>query len=335
MYAALDEVLQSVRTASASPNEVFHRSTLQKLSHAEEVDELLRAAGWPFEKLRMTREGSSIPSQETHDRFGNADMHAVWTLFGEGASIVLHSVESRLPQLSRLCRQISSTINGPSWVNAYISPPNAGAFARHADDHHVLVQQICGHKNWSVEGAEDWQLQLAPGDLLYLPRGRRHQAWSSQCVSVHLSIGFRDRSFKEVAMSALSSQARFAETFDQDRFRDLEGAIAEESKRQWAVSPSGLLREIEICSLNDTTVLQVTPACITVRTTSNYIHVGKGGRVTSLPRALEYALAPLLSGRPIRLASLHPVLDPEATRKIAALLVREEIATLVKEDIDG
>lgn len=337
MFTALDDILQAVHATRAEPHEAFHRTALPLLSHAEEMDELLRSADWSFEKLRMTRDGNPIPSQETHDRSGKADMRAVWTLFGDGASIVLHNVERKLPQLSRLCRQISSVINGPSWTNAYISPPNAGAFALHADDHHVLVQQICGHKNWLIDGrsvdtAENWRPQLAPGDVLYLPRGRFHQAWSSRCVSVHLSVGFRDRSFQEVAMAALSSRAMFGQAFEQDRCHAFQVAIAEEAARPWQTSLSGLLQEIELCSFDDATVLQIAPSGLSVRTTDHYIHVEKGGRVASLPRVLEHALAPFLAGNPTRLSSLYSVLDPAATRKIAALLVREGIASSIKRD---
>ncbi len=343
MYVALADVMSAVRQANALPSESFFRSSLPLLTHSEEMDELLCSSDWRFGKLRMVRAGQPIPSHETHDCNGKADMRVVWKLFGDGASIVLHSIEERLPQLSRLCRQISTVVNGPSWVNAYISPPNAGAFARHADDHNVLVQQICGQKNWLVtpspkaEDADNWRPRLDPGDVLYLPRGRSHEASSDHSVSVHLSIGFRRQSLKDVMMSALDERSTLFSEFEvplvSESFRALELAIADVAIRPWSAATSfGLLQEIELHSMNSTTILQVLHTRLPVEITDHFIHIEKDGRVVSLPRALEMLLTPLFRGIPVRLSSFGSILDPGATLKLAKLLVREEIATASKVD---
>jgi len=79
----------------------------------------------------------------------------------------------------------------PCFANAYITPPNAQGFSRHADEHEVLVLQIEGSKLWRVypENGEPCEIELTPGSLLYLPRGLQHEAETRGIASIHITLG--------------------------------------------------------------------------------------------------------------------------------------------------
>ena len=93
-------------------------------------------------------------------------------------------------------------------VNAYLSFSRGGAFKPHWDRHDVLIVQVHGKKAWRVwdsafknpietsrhaehdiTDATCQQLELSPGDVLYIPRGEPHAASVSGGGSVHLTIG--------------------------------------------------------------------------------------------------------------------------------------------------
>jgi hypothetical protein len=93
-------------------------------------------------------------------------------------------------------------------VNAYLSFFKGGAFKPHWDIHDALVVQIHGNKRWRVWNAEvphpvemadppnvntgaapDQEVEMKPGDVLFIPRGEPHSAAVSTKHSVHLTIG--------------------------------------------------------------------------------------------------------------------------------------------------
>jgi ribosomal protein L16 Arg81 hydroxylase len=94
-------------------------------------------------------------------------------------------------------------------ANVYITPGNAIGFSPHYDTHEVFVLQIAGSKRWRIHkpplplphrshpfdprsyvpsdpGSE---LDLVPGDLLYLPRGFVHTTETSDSFSIHVTLG--------------------------------------------------------------------------------------------------------------------------------------------------
>lgn len=91
----------------------------------------------------------------------------------------------------------------------------------HYDDHDLIVVQLHGTKRWYVAtrppelfntwkgvsgnppdlGAHD-VVDLAPGDLMYLPRGTFHTV-DSDTESVHLALGFTPLTLREAIVAAL------------------------------------------------------------------------------------------------------------------------------------
>jgi hypothetical protein len=95
-------------------------------------------------------------------------------------------------------------------VNAYLSFFKGGAFMPHWDIMDVLVLQVHGNKRWRVWNTEvqypvekadqlkvnasmmaDQEIEMSPGDVLFVPRGEPHSAAVSTKHSVHLTIGLQ------------------------------------------------------------------------------------------------------------------------------------------------
>ena len=94
-------------------------------------------------------------------------------------------------------------ISHPVQANAYLSPADSAGLAPHSDSHDVLVLQVEGAKRWDV--AELGTVQLEPGDVLYIPRGQRHNAATAQRHSLHITIGITAVTWQDVARRALAS----------------------------------------------------------------------------------------------------------------------------------
>jgi ribosomal protein L16 Arg81 hydroxylase len=133
-----------------------------------------------------------------------------------GASIVTNRVDLAAPRLAQLCIDLRREL-AYVFAVSYLTPPGgAQAVPAHSDDQDVFIVQIAGRKSWRVwpplvalpypdemagkRGGiplrrEDLaavpllQVELQPGDLLYVPRGFVHEASSvGEAPSLHVTL---------------------------------------------------------------------------------------------------------------------------------------------------
>jgi len=158
-----------------------------------------------FDDMEAMQNGMVLPPQLYRT---GPDMSAFHDLLDQGASIVVRQVQLKIPQIQWLATALERQMGFGVGVNAYFSFSKGGAFKPHWDRHDVLIVQIHGKKTWRIWDAKlknpierSWnakhditeanaeELELSPGDVLYIPRGEPHAASVSDGGSVHLSIG--------------------------------------------------------------------------------------------------------------------------------------------------
>jgi hypothetical protein len=122
----------------------------------------------------------------------------------DACSIIVNHADFHSSHVAKLCNSLQKTFPHV-YANAYLTPPNGQAVRAHADDRDVLVVQILGQKTWRVyknvpvqfpfekeqvgkNGREvpssvltgdlcfGREVELYPGDVLYMPRGFVHEA---------------------------------------------------------------------------------------------------------------------------------------------------------------
>jgi bifunctional lysine-specific demethylase and histidyl-hydroxylase NO66 len=126
-------------------------------------------------------------------------------------------------------------LNFPTQINAYVTPPESQGFLPHYDDHDVLILQTQGSKTWHLYNGADvpphemprldavdatglpspTDLQLAAGDVLYVPRGRVHAATAHGEPSIHLTVAIHAPTVLTLITKALESLS-----FQDDRLLD-------------------------------------------------------------------------------------------------------------------
>jgi hypothetical protein len=160
------------------------------------------------ENVALLRDGVIVPRQlYTSNEGKQLNVRAFHNLLPQGVSIVVNRVERLIPQILQLSVAIERELGLVTSVNGYLSFFKGGAFKPHADDMDVLVLQIHGNKQWriwnalphpfektnqlkaNVSGTPDQEVEMAPGDVLFIPRGEPHSAAVSSKYSVHLTIG--------------------------------------------------------------------------------------------------------------------------------------------------
>ena len=184
--------------------------------------------------LRLMRETDKKGADSYRLDDGSLDLAGIRNDFADGYTIVLDGVERHVRAIAALSQSIEVELNFPVQVNAYITPPRSQGLVPHYDDHDVLILQIQGSKTWHIyEGAdvppreiqrekdkavaiEDLpspiDVQLEAGDVLYLPRGKVHEAETNSEPSIHLTVGVHAPTALMLAIGAL-----YAQSFHDDR----------------------------------------------------------------------------------------------------------------------
>ena len=94
--------------------------------------------------------------------------------------------------------------------NMYLTPANEKALSPHYDAHDVFVLQVSGEKNWILYDDENFktpllksfqpifqreyltgarEITLKAGDMMYIPRGVPHEAYTTNESSLHITLG--------------------------------------------------------------------------------------------------------------------------------------------------
>src|SRR5579883_1762494 len=147
--------------------------------------------------------------------------------FAAGKTVVIRSMQHRWLAIASLCRNLEAVFHCPVHTNLYLTPPHSQGFEPHIDTHEVFALQIDGTKHWRLYDmvaelplAEDKtalrrkelgpprEVILEPGDLLYIPRGYAHEAFTTTGPSLHLTVGVNVYRWLDLLQEALTDVAR-------------------------------------------------------------------------------------------------------------------------------
>ena len=156
-------------------------------------------------------------------------------VFLEGGSLVIDDLSLYDLSISELAERFAFSSKQEIGVNLYLTPGGGKTFPWHWDSHDVFILQIEGLKEWEIfEAAYSLPLEnhnfhsfpnlnssnskmverltLAPGDILYLPRGTPHSGKSASLEhSLHLSFGLYPITWQDVVSGAMSQAIRNCE----------------------------------------------------------------------------------------------------------------------------
>ncbi len=130
-------------------------------------------------------------------------------LFAAGCSILFEGIQKHVPSLAALAHGLELLFECNAQANVYLTPGGAKGFSVHYDTHDTFIIQIQGSKRWRVYdspielplesqgfdrkrhpvGDSCMDMDLNPGDMLYIPRGFLHEARANDELSLHVTLG--------------------------------------------------------------------------------------------------------------------------------------------------
>jgi len=180
-----------------------------------DADQLLTSAGLRTPTVRMAKDGKLLPDAAFTRKgaaiagqplSGLVDVRRVLQLFDEGASIVFQGLHRHWPPLTGLIAELELELGHPCQANAYLTPAGSQGFAVHADKHDVFVLQTAGSKRWEIHGEDGVEdVLLEPGLSMYLPAGTPHAARAQETVSLHVTIGINQLTWRGLTRRAVDS----------------------------------------------------------------------------------------------------------------------------------
>ena len=196
---------------------------------ASTIDELLELFRREPSTGHLVREKEKKGSDNYRLGDGSLDLVGIRDDFANGYTVVVDGVERYSRTVGSLARAIEVDLNFPVQVNAYITPPHSQGLVPHYDAHDVLILQVQGSKTWHLYSGADvppremqresdnavavdglplpTDLRLDAGDVLYLPRGRVHEAETTSDPSVHLTVGLHAPTLLTFVVGALYRQS--------------------------------------------------------------------------------------------------------------------------------
>lgn len=349
----------------ASQVHVHHADAddLVGLLSVDDVDHLLTSTALRAPALRIAKNGKVSPaatftrsaSLAGQPLTGLVDARKVFDLFDEGATVVLQGLHRYWPPLTRLVRDLELTLGHPCQANAYLTPPGSQGFAVHSDNHDVFVFQTHGSKQWEVHDESGVRpVLLEPGISMYLPSGTPHAACAQETVSLHVTVGINQVTWRQMLMRVtedvladpaydaavpagfLADRAPFerglaARLDDLGRrlaSRDAGAVTAEHAERfLTARTPAlrgGLRDRLALPELTDDTLLQRRPtaACVLVAA-GDRLRVLLGDREIRMPARLEEAMRLVAERTQFCASDLSAWLDAESRLVLVRRLVRE------------
>jgi hypothetical protein len=212
----------------------------QQLLTRRDVDRAISSGGLRFPSIQLARGGRFLPAEafsrnirSGDDYFtGVPDIDALNAEYQTGATISLPGFHRAWEPLGKLAASIENEFSHAVHTNVYLTPGHTVGFTPHFDTHEVFILQIAGSKRWTIyqppvllphrtqtfdariyaSAKPLLELDLVPGDLLYLPRGFVHGTATPDGFSVHATLGITVYTWVELltdwAQSCRSS-ARF------------------------------------------------------------------------------------------------------------------------------
>jgi hypothetical protein len=180
--------------------------------NTDDIDLFFQNKTLPSSHLRVVNNGEELHSGKwTHTNSSTVDNDKLFVFFNQGNTLIINAGDRSILKLINYCADLERELQLRLQFNIYITPVNAQGFAPHYDDHDVFILQTTGTKLWRLYhspielpskkqphckhkdkyelGTPAFEVELKPGDLLYIPRGLIHDASTTDTASVHITLG--------------------------------------------------------------------------------------------------------------------------------------------------
>ena len=183
------------------------------LLNINDIDSFLRLDNLNFKDFKLLHNNQTVPLTFYSNSSGTAiDTQKLQDYKKKGALIVINNINRKIQKIADFLEPIESELKTSFQCNCYISPENSHGFKAHYDTHDVFALQIYGKKTWEIYNPDEYlpckidnkeldfltedkltplmTIELEQGDLLYIPRGFYHKAFTTNHSSAHIALNY-------------------------------------------------------------------------------------------------------------------------------------------------
>jgi ribosomal protein L16 Arg81 hydroxylase len=283
-----------------------------------------------------------------------------------------------MPTLGRFTNQIESYFGFRTQSTVFLTPANSHGFTRHFDSHDFFTMPIKGNKTWriykervecplpskevldsdvSTTGDVELELELKPGDTLYVPRGVFHDARGEGEASMQISLGvfpyywvdilhkaiddladqhatLRKAAVSTAALNAPELEAGFDEILEilkrDVRIADTVSALQERSRSRQLKDSTRRMRDLDaLHELTPETRFICRDVDVRTSTDGETVSVAFYNKALNLPSFVQPQLASILNRQAFCAASLPDSVDLPGRLFLIRKLVVEGLITQV------
>jgi ribosomal protein L16 Arg81 hydroxylase len=160
--------------------------------------------------LKVVKSNQPMNPTVYENQDGSLNLNQLYTAYADGHSILVNGIHRYWNPIKNLIDNIHQQISHNVGANLYLTPENEKAFSPHYDSHDVFAIQISGEKHWILYDDTNFktpllnsyqptfqreqltvarEITLRAGDILYMPRGVPHEAYTTDKSSMHITIG--------------------------------------------------------------------------------------------------------------------------------------------------
>lgn len=196
-------------------------SNLFSVSDLDQVLEYSRPKG---NSLRVVKSQQPISATVYENQDGSLNLNQLYTAYADGNTIVINEIQRFWDPIKELVENIRQHLSHNAVANLYLTPENEKALSPHYDTHDVFALQISGEKHWIVYDDTHYktplmhsfqpvfqreqltgarEITLKAGDIMYMPRGVPHEAYTTDSSSMHITIGVHSTQWLDFISKAL------------------------------------------------------------------------------------------------------------------------------------
>ncbi len=182
-----------------------------------DLQNTISSGGLRYPAIQLSRDGGFLPPEAFCKSIraggvvfeGVPELARVQAEYQSGSTLSLPGFHRAWGPLARLASAVEAYLDHAVHTNIYITPGAVSGFGPHHDTHEVFIFQISGGKHWKIYppiielphssqlfrpqmftgAAPMLELDIEPGDLLYLPRGVVHSTTTLNRASAHATLG--------------------------------------------------------------------------------------------------------------------------------------------------
>lgn len=202
----------------------YYKSLLT-IANIDQVLDLHRPKG---SSLRVVKNQEPLNATKYENKDGSLNLNQLYAAYSDGYTIVINEIDRFWKPIKTLCQNVRHLLNHKTKGNMYLTPKNQKALLPHYDTHDVFVIQVAGKKHWKIYDDQyktplvdsfqpifqREQLQnlkeitLNAGDMMYIPRGVPHEAYTTNDSSLHLTIGVYPTQWLDLISKSLQNLAQ-------------------------------------------------------------------------------------------------------------------------------